>query len=403
MSAALWVDAVLLLLALLHAAVAAVLVLQVVASTRPGSDHRRAPSAAAPRVAVLVPAHDEELTIAATLEALRAQLEPGDRLLVVADNCIDRTAAIARQHHAEVIERTDPLRRGKGYALDAGIRHLEAGAGPQPQVLLIVDADCELHPGGLRTLGAACLASGRPVQALDLMRAPAGSGRGTRLAEFAWIVRNHARPLGCLRLGWPCQLMGTGMALPWPLMHGMSLASSHLAEDMQLGVDLALRGAAPQFCPDALVTSLFPASVVAQRQQRARWERGHLGTLLARGPRLLLSGAWRRDAALLAMGLDLCVPPLALFVLSLLTVTVASGVWAVLSGAIAPMAISALALVGFGGAVLLAWSAFGRQVVSLREMFSVPFYVVAKLPMYARLLLRPRAPWVRTQRDDKRA
>src|SRR5438105_1471528 len=97
----------------------AVLTVEALAALLP---RRRRPAAAAcrPRCAVLVPAHDEEAGVGRTLEAVRAQLAPGDRVLVVADNCADRTAAVAAAAGADVAERRDPARRGKGYALDFG-------------------------------------------------------------------------------------------------------------------------------------------------------------------------------------------------------------------------------------------------------------------------------------------
>lgn len=73
---------------------------------------------------VMVPAHDEERGIGATLAEVQSQLAPGDGILVVADNCGDGTARIARSSGAEVIERLDEERRGKGYALAYGIAHL---------------------------------------------------------------------------------------------------------------------------------------------------------------------------------------------------------------------------------------------------------------------------------------
>ncbi len=76
------------------------------------------------RVVVLIPAHDESAGILPTLEDVKGQLQPGDRLLVVADNCTDDTAAVAAKAGADVIERRDDLRRGKSYALDFGIRSL---------------------------------------------------------------------------------------------------------------------------------------------------------------------------------------------------------------------------------------------------------------------------------------
>ncbi|MEP7099402.1 MAG: glycosyltransferase family 2 protein, partial [Burkholderiales bacterium] len=163
----------------------------------------RAPGAASatsrrPQLAVLVPAHDEASGIGAALQTMRAQLAPGDRLLVVADNCSDATAQIAAAAGAEVVERFNRELRGKGYALDFGVRHLQLAP---PEVVVIVDADCELGPGALNTLARECARTSRPVQALYLMHAPTGAGLKTRIAAFAWAVKNQARPLGYRRLG----------------------------------------------------------------------------------------------------------------------------------------------------------------------------------------------------------
>src|SRR5450631_4215805 len=69
-------------------------------------------------VAVLIPAHDEAKGILATLNDIKPQLRPTDRLLVVADNCTDDTAAVAASAGAEVTVRLEPTKIGKGYALD---------------------------------------------------------------------------------------------------------------------------------------------------------------------------------------------------------------------------------------------------------------------------------------------
>src|SRR5690348_11017117 len=76
------------------------------------------------KIAVLVPAHNERAGVSSTLASIRAQLRHSDRLIVIADNCTDDTAAVAASAGAGVIERQDPARPGKGYALDFGIRHL---------------------------------------------------------------------------------------------------------------------------------------------------------------------------------------------------------------------------------------------------------------------------------------
>ncbi len=129
-------------LALLLSIPILVLLTEVVAAIRLPQRSARGPSnSARPRVSVLVPAHNESARIVPTLTDVLAQMGPGDRLLVVADNCSDDTASAARAAGAEVIERHDETNIGKGHALDFGIRHLSAAP---PEVVIVVDADCRL-------------------------------------------------------------------------------------------------------------------------------------------------------------------------------------------------------------------------------------------------------------------
>ena len=93
------------------------------------------------RVAVLVPAHNESTGLLPTLAAIKQQLRAADSMLVVADNCTDDTAAVASAGGAEVVERHDPDRRGKGYALDFGLQHLSSAP---PEIVIMIDADCGL-------------------------------------------------------------------------------------------------------------------------------------------------------------------------------------------------------------------------------------------------------------------
>jgi cellulose synthase/poly-beta-1,6-N-acetylglucosamine synthase-like glycosyltransferase len=349
-----------------------------------------------PSVAVLMPAHDEAVGIAAAITAVRAQLLPGDRLLVVADNCGDDTAQVASAGGAEVSERTDAVLRGKGYALDHGVRHLAAAP---PEVVIVVDADCIVAAGGIDRLARECGRAARPVQALYRMTAPPEAPLRQRMAQFAWAVRNDLRPLGWGRLGLPCQLMGTGMAFPWLLIAAAPLASASIVEDMQLGLELAAAGSPPRFCHAALVTSSFPATAEGALEQRTRWEHGHLAMIATRGLPLLWRGIVAGRPALAAMALDLCVPPLAALVLLLTALTVAGALLAFAGGDVAPFAVALLALALTTAAVVLAWRRVGRQSVSAREMLSIPGYVFAKIPIYVRLFTARQMQWIRTRRD----
>jgi len=361
--------------------------------------YRRAtvtPHGSRPRVAVLMPAHDEATGIWRSVQILVQQLLPTDRLVVVADNCADDTASIAAAAGAEVIERQDPTNRGKGFALDFGVRYLERDP---PDVVIIADADCDFAAGAVDRLARECQARSRPIQALYLMLSPEGAGTRTRIAQFAWLVKNLVRPTGLLALGLPCHLMGSGMAFPWGSIRSAQLATGHIVEDLQLGLELARKGEPPQFCPDALVTSYFPKTEDGIRSQRTRWEHGHLGSILTDAPRLLLTGLRTADLSLIALALDLLVPPLALLVMLAALNLLLDAAFAFASGRHAPLNVSSTTLALVAVAVLLAWYRYGRQVLSLYTLASAPVYALRKIPIYVGFLLSRQLDWVRSKRD----
>ena len=376
----------------------AVLLVEVLAATaRPRRDEATPRSTVRPRIAVLVPAHNESKGLLPTLADVKSQLHPRDRLLVVADNCSDDTAAVARAAGAEVVERNDPSRRGKGFALDHGIAHLAADP---PDVVVMIDADCRVAQGAIGSLAVACAASNRPVQGLDLMTAAAGSPVSTQVAEFAWRVKNWVRPLGLRNLGLPCLLVGTGMAFPWHLIRSADLANASLVEDLKLGLELARSGTPPMFCPSARVVSEFPISAAGAQSQRQRWEQGYITTIAGMAPRLLGQAIARADLCLLALALDLLVPPLSLLTL-LVVATFVLAALAALSGlSAAALAVSTASLAGLAAAVALAWWNWGRDALPASALLSITPYVLCKLGLYRRILFgRTTAQWTRTERS----
>jgi cellulose synthase/poly-beta-1,6-N-acetylglucosamine synthase-like glycosyltransferase len=347
-------------------------------------------------MALLVPAHDEEDGIARTVTALRSELGPGDRLLVIADNCHDRTADRAREAGAEVAERTDPARRGKGFALSFGAKVL---ASDPPDVVVVMDADCRVERGTLEMLAREAHATGNPAQAVYLMHAPERDPRSA-VSEFAFLLRNLVRPLGLARLGCPCQLTGTGMAFPWPLFRDAPATESFLVEDLLMGHELALGGNAPALCEDVWVAADFPTRESASLKQRRRWEHGQLAVLLGTAPRLLLGGLRQAKPGLVALGLDALVPPLALFVVlegGALGLGVAV---AAFGGGTMPLALAALGTSALFVGVGAAWASRGRDLLRVADLAAIPGYVLWKLPLYGSFVRKgAHREWERTERS----
>ena len=351
---------------------------------------------ARPRVAVLIPAHDEASVIAPTVQGVLAQLAPHDRVVVVADNCTDSTAVLATAAGAEVVERHNLEQRGKSYAVEFGIRHLSHSP---PEVVIVVDADCALADEALDRLARECQRTGRPIQALYLMKAQKAVGLAGNIAEFAWIVKNWVRPLGMRNLGLPVQLMGSGMAFPWAAIAQVRVGNAEMAEDYKLGIDLALLGHAPAFLPAAVVTSQFPLAPAAELSQRTRWEHGHLQLALRAAPRLFVRAIAARDWRLLGSALDLLVPPLALLgvvIALLLMIGLAAAILGVLMW---PLLLVGLALVVYSSAIGLAWARWGRACLVSLSFREVIRYVLAKLPIYFRFIGRRQRVWIKTARD----
>jgi cellulose synthase/poly-beta-1,6-N-acetylglucosamine synthase-like glycosyltransferase len=379
----------------LVAGMALLLLVEILAGTR--SQSRTIPwMRKRSRLAVLVPAHNEEADIARTVETLRLQINPGDRLIVIADNCSDRTAEVARQAGALVLERENQRFRGKGYALDHGLKFL---ADEPPEIVMVVDGDCEVSPGSLDALAHYAQTHQRPVQSTYLMKLPLNATLRDQISGFALTLKNLARPLGMKALGWPSLLMGSGMAFPWSLLQKVNLAGNKTVDDMQLTIDFALQGVSPIYVPESRVMGrLMQASHAAS--QRSRWEHGHIEVILKQVPRLLWTAVAQRRWALLILGLDLMIPPLSLLVLLWFSL-IAAHVGAYCSGLMTGNRI--LLAMGAGLPIVLSiavgWLKFGQDLLPLKAWSGLPRYLLWKIPIYAKFVTQPQTRWIKTERD----
>lgn len=350
---------------------------------------------ATPSHAILIPAHDEAAGIAATVTRLRFEGLDETRIIVIADNCTDETAAEARSAGAEVLERQDLARRGKGYALAFGRDALAADT--PPDVVLIVDADCRLLPGSIAALARAAHFSGRPVQATNLISADLAAPPMVQISGFAMLVKNLYRSRGMQRMGGAALLTGTGMALPWPLIARANLATGSIVEDLALGIELTRAGYPPLLIENAGVRSA-PAALGDALQQRRRWEHGFLDVLRQQALPTLAQGLARASRAEVFLGLHLLVPPLALAMMASVALLLAASGLAFLGASWLPAYVLFALLVLAAVLLLAAWADRGRHYLSARDLLRAPLYALWKLPIYLGFLRKREDVWRRTPR-----
>ncbi len=332
--------------------------------------------------AVLIPAHDEEAGLPATLRSVAAAEYPRERVrvIVVADNCTDGTAAVAHSHGVRCLERHDPDRRGKGFALAFALPHVLAAG---PDVVLVLDADCELHPAALRELDARLAARADAVQAAVRSR-NADDGPGGYVAAVGTAIDNAAAA-GLDRLGLSVPLRGTGMAFRRGVLEAVSWDAHSVVEDAEYGDRLAKAGIRVCFAGRAVVACEAPADVAALVRQRRRWR----AAVALPGQSVLLRSAVSKPLVLAQLA--------------------AAGAASVAAWLVAPSPGTLGCVAGAGVLALLTAGVYGRAVLEVglsrhrvRLLLAAPV-VVVRLGWLtlAGLVRRPPTTWDRTPRDNR--
>jgi cellulose synthase/poly-beta-1,6-N-acetylglucosamine synthase-like glycosyltransferase len=349
---------------------------------------------------ILIPAHNESAIIDKTLTRLIAEL-PGNNpadIVLVADNCSDGTAAIARKVGVTVLERHNANQRGKGFALDFGIKHLTATG--HPDILVIMDADCETTQSDLINLINTVACSNLPAQMAYLMRVIENATIKQKISGFAWLLKNKIRLLAMDKMGLPVTLTGTGMAFPWQALETVNLGHGNIVEDMQLGIDCAINGYPPKFCPHALVYSDFPEQSAAELSQRTRWEHGHLQTIFQQFPRLVKESFSQKNWRLFLLALDIGVPPLSLLVMIALAGLSALGLLLIFTHHVTAFAVLLSSFSYFAVMLTGVWRRYGQDYMSAKELAVIPQYILSKLSIYLAFLFKRQKEWIRTNRDS---
>ncbi len=346
-------------------------------------------------ILVLIPAHNEMQVIAKTLQSIVPQLASTDRLLVVADNCHDETAAIVKSMQQQVVVRNNTQQTGKGYALAYG---LDSIRDKPPAILVIIDADCRVLPNFVEQLRQHVMQTGLSAQSMNLMYAPDNAPVSVKISAFAVLVKNRIRMIGMNQLAGHVPLLGTGMAFPWQTIQGISLANGEIAEDIYLGLQLVLQQQGATFAPTAELTSALPVDADIQQGQRERWEHGHIDLIKRMLPPLLKQAIKQRSWPIFATALDLSIPPLSLLIL------LNAGLWVLallawwLTGFSFAFLLSSASLLMISVTVLACWRLIGHAVLSFKDLLQVPAYIWQKLAIYRTYLVAKQTKWIKTKR-----
>ncbi|WP_153914805.1 glycosyltransferase family 2 protein [Shewanella sp. TC10] len=356
------------------------------------------PKAARQPCVILMPAHNEALVITDTLSKLSEVVSSEDKVIVIADNCSDETVNLCQQFNVKVLERHNTELAGKGYALDYGVQYVKS-LSVAPQTLVVLDADCEFEGNGLDVLVHQSQTQDSVVQSLYLMKSPIGASIKTRVAEFAWLVKNKIRPTGLANLGIGCHLQGSGMAFPWRLFNKISFASGSIVEDLELGLKLANIDEQAKFSPSAIVNSYFPESNAGTESQRTRWEHGHLSAISLL-PQMMLTALLKGRVSVFLLALDAAIPPTILWLLLVVFATLLSAVMTLL-GLTTAFYISLMLLSLLILSLALSWLCNGREIIKLSDVFGILAYILSKFSIYKKFFTARQKEWVRTERDDK--
>lgn len=255
--------------------------------------------------AILIPAHDEEEALPATLAACAELDYPADRftVYVVADNCTDRTAKVATAAGAVVLERHDEERRGKGQALAWALERVLPG---RADAVVVLDADCRLDRHALRAFDERLSVGDAVLQASYVAANPEDSSISYAVA-VGNLLENNLFYAPKSRLGLAVLLRGTGMVFRRDVLEAHPWQAHSVTEDTEYTLELLRAGISVRFLSHTHVVSDFPAHAGQLRVQRQRWAAGNLGFSKSQALRLMTEGIVTRRGTLFDMGWTLLV------------------------------------------------------------------------------------------------
>jgi cellulose synthase/poly-beta-1,6-N-acetylglucosamine synthase-like glycosyltransferase len=350
------------------------------------------------KIAVIIPAHNEEGHIAATVENVKRSRYPKGcySVFVIADNCTDGTEERAKRAGAKVFKRLDLQKRGKGQALDWFFTHHRT-LYRQFDAVVMIDADTIVHKDFLKEISSSLKYPG--VKAVQGYYGVSNAGEHWRsgLMSVAFHVFNHLRPSGQNRLGGTAGLRGNGMGFRTDLILSTGWPAHSIVEDYEFSLKLLLKDVVVHYNPDALVFSDMPIEKKTAETQRMRWEGGLDFSARNKFARLVFMKLLKSPRVHYFDTLvGFYIPPLSLLLLGQLLLFAAT----FLVGSKLALFLAACFLIDafyvFSGLIL-------RRATpgEWRSLLLAPLYVLWKIPVYFKMRKIDSRVWRRTRRPSE--
>lgn len=348
-------------------------------------------TAETPFIAIVVPAHNEAEIIADTVGKILACDYPRDKfsLTVVADNCQDDTAGLAKKAGAIVLERIDSVKRGKGHALAYA---LEALRGERVDAVLFMDADSSPEGDYLRVMASYLERGDQMIQGRYEVNEP-NRNWFTRLTSASFVLRNRWQFPACEVWGLTLPLRGSGMCFARALIYRLGWESHGLNEDLEMSLRLVRDKTPVAFAFRAVSRQFMPATPAMAKTQRQRWSAGEHNVrkiLLRREiPDAVRRRDWRGAVSLALMA----APPFSLQ-LCLAVFLLLPGYFAGSLAWVFSLTVVALYAVYF----FLGIERLDK--LGLTAVAMLPVFALWRVGIYLAAAVKKPGEWIRTSRTD---
>jgi cellulose synthase/poly-beta-1,6-N-acetylglucosamine synthase-like glycosyltransferase len=352
--------------------------------------------------AVVIPAHNEENSIKSTIESLLKIDYPTDlfNIIVVADNCTDRTYEIGSSLGVTVLKRDNSLKRGKGYAL-RWCFDIILNPPYKFDAIAIIDADTVVSANYLRVINYYLENGSRAIQTNDMV-VPQPGAWSSEMTRLGFTLYNFVRPLGRKLFNGTAGIRGNGMCFKSDTLKTVPWNTYSLTEDLEYGIILFLNGINVDFAPETTIYAIMPTQEKNAETQRTRWEKGRFPIVKRYSLPLLKNAVKSLSFKYCDLFLELIIPPFVNLFSGVLLICFINLMLLIFNIQYALTFFIIWIIIAFLGVLhVIAGLISARADKNLYiVLIQIPRYVIWKLILYTKRFLKKSTPeWIRTERE----